>query len=73
MLDIAESFQLQIEEAAVYARKDSASFTRIAEKFNRLRMQWFRDLRTTRGQSGASSAETGYSAASPASTQGGNQ
>jgi hypothetical protein len=59
VINFMESFQAQLEEAGVYARKDSAAFSRASEKYNKLRLQWMRDMKTTRGgDSGATMAST---------------
>ena len=49
VLNFMDSFGAQLQEAGIYARKDSASFARTSEKYNELRIQWMRDIRAFRG------------------------
>jgi hypothetical protein len=51
MLNFLKSFQYQMEEAGVYARKDSSGFARASEKYNELRLEWMKDMKTSRGES----------------------
>jgi hypothetical protein len=56
VINFMESYSLQLKEATVIANKDSVAFNDMKIKYDALRMQWFKDLKTIRGFSGMSAS-----------------
>ncbi len=58
-IDFMQSFQDQLLMAGVLARKDSASFMIVSQKYDDLRLQWMRDLKVVRGFNNKVSSSNG--------------
>jgi hypothetical protein len=59
VINISKSYSLQLRQASAIANKDSSALDQTRKEFDELRLEWYKDLKRTRGGDGSDGSSEG--------------